>query len=83
MRELVKENNQIYQDSELNIHTNLKLLRQKFGVTQKQVAEVLHVDVTTLSHYETGIRIPDIETLIRLADYYETTVNCIIGCEAI
>ncbi|APX73357.1 hypothetical protein BTM29_07005 [Companilactobacillus allii] len=65
------------------MHTNLKLLRQKFGVTQKQVAEVLHVDVTTLSHYETGIRIPDIETLIRLADYYGTTVNCIISYEAI
>ncbi|WP_125760649.1 helix-turn-helix domain-containing protein [Companilactobacillus hulinensis] len=83
MREFINESNQIYQDSELNIHTNLKLLRQKCGVTQKQVAEVLHIDVTTLSHYETGIRVPDIETLIRLADYYGTSVNCIISCEAI
>ena len=67
--------------SGLNIHSNLKVLRQQKGVTQKIVAKALNIETTTLSHYETGVRTPDIDTLIRLADYYETSVEKIIAYE--
>jgi len=80
MREVVDNNlNQLMHESGFNIAKNLKLLRREKDVTQKEVAQHLNIDVTTLSHYETGIRMPDIDTLIALARYYDTDINRIIS----
>lgn len=66
-------------ESGFNIARNLKVLRKEKNLTQKEVARHLNIDVTTLSHYETGIRMPDIDTLIALARYYDTDINRIIS----
>lgn len=80
MREVVNKNlNQLMNESGFNIAKNLKILRKEKNVTQKEVAQHLNIDVTTLSHYETGIRMPDIDTLIALARYYDTDINRIIS----
>ncbi|CAJ1185106.1 MULTISPECIES: helix-turn-helix domain-containing protein [Companilactobacillus] len=80
MREVVdKKINQLMNESGFNIARNLKVLRKEKNVTQKEVARHLNIDVTTLSHYETGIRMPDIDTLIALARYYDTDINRIIS----
>lgn len=80
MREVTDKNiNRLMHESGFNISKNLKLLRREKNVTQKEVAQHLNIDVTTLSHYETGIRMPDIDTLIALARYYDTDINRIIS----
>lgn len=80
MREIVDKNlNNLMNESGFNIAQNLKILRKEKDVTQKEVAQHLNIDVTTLSHYETGIRMPDIDTLIALARYYDTDINRIIS----
>lgn len=80
MREVVdKKINQLMNESGFNIARNLKVLRKEKNVTQREVARHLNIDVTTLSHYETGIRMPDIDTLIALARYYDTDINRIIS----
>ncbi|CAJ1183874.1 helix-turn-helix transcriptional regulator [Companilactobacillus paralimentarius] len=80
MREVVdKKINQLMNESGFNIARNLKVLRKEKNLTQKEVARHLNIDVTTLSHYETGIRMPDIDTLIALARYYDTDINRIIS----
>ncbi|TGD25067.1 XRE family transcriptional regulator [Companilactobacillus suantsaicola] len=80
MREVVdKKMNKLMNESGFNIARNLKILRKERNVTQKEVARHLNIDVTTLSHYETGIRMPDIDTLIALAKYYDTDINRIIS----
>lgn len=80
MREVVdKKINQLMNESGFNIASNLKVLRKNKNVTQKEVASCLNIDVTTLSHYKTGIRMPDIDTLIALAKYYDTDINRIIS----
>ncbi|WP_334332364.1 MULTISPECIES: helix-turn-helix domain-containing protein [unclassified Companilactobacillus] len=80
MREVVdKKMNRLMNESGFNIARNLKILRKERNVTQKEVARHLNIDVTTLSHYETGIRMPDIDTLIALAKYYDTDINRIIS----
>ncbi len=80
MREIVDKNlDQLMNESGFNIARNLKILRRDRNVTQKEVAQHLNIDVTTLSHYETGIRMPDIDTLIALAKYYDTNINRIIS----
>lgn len=83
MREVVNNNmDRLMNESGFNIAKNLKIFRREKNVTQKEVAQHLNIDVTTLSHYETGIRMPDIDTLIALARYYNTDINRIISSEA-
>ncbi len=51
------------------------------NTTQKKVAEELNISPQTLSNYINDKTIPDIETLIKMADYFKTTVDSIIGHE--
>ena len=51
------------------------------NTTQKKVAEELNISPQTLSNYINDKTIPDIETLIKIADYFKTTVDSIIGHE--
>ena len=59
----------------------LKLLRKEKGLYQKDVANYLGVDRTTYVKYETGASEPDTETLARLADYFNVSLDYIIGRE--
>ncbi len=65
-----------------NIFTNMKRikeLRKENGVTQKEIADYLNIKQNTYSQYENGQRQVPIEILARLADYYEVSVDYIIG----
>ena len=57
----------------------LKELRLKKGVTQNEVAIAVGCAKSTYPKYEREEREPDIITLCRLADYFEVTVDCLIG----
>ncbi len=46
----------------------LKDLRKERGLTQDQAAEALFVSSKTVSRWETGATIPDLETLVKLAE---------------
>ncbi|MFH5811086.1 helix-turn-helix domain-containing protein [Companilactobacillus sp. FL22-1] len=82
MREVADKNmDRLMHESGFNIASNLKQLRRERNVTQKEVAQHLNIDVTTLSHYETGIRMPDIDTLIALAKYYDIDINRMVSSE--
>ena len=54
-------------------------LRIDSDLSQKQLGEVLHISQRSYSHYETGSRNIPIEMLIRLADYYDTTIDYLVG----
>lgn len=54
---------------------NLKALREKYNITQKQVADQLNIDRSTYSYYETGKSCPTLDTLIRLARIFNTTTD--------
>ena len=57
------------------IYENIRNLREDHDKTQKELAEYLNVKQTTYSKYELGkINIP-VEILIRLADYYNVSVD--------
>ena len=50
-------------------------LRIDSDLSQKQLGEILHISQRSYSHYETGSRGIPVEMLIRLADYYDTTIE--------
>ena len=58
---------------------NLKKLRKEKGVSQKQLADVVSVSQQSINKYENHNIEPDIDTLIKMADYFETSVDYIIG----
>ena len=55
----------------------LKLLelRQSHDLTQKQLCESLNIGRSTYSYFETGSRIPDLETLLLIARYYHVSLD--------
>lgn len=62
-----------------NLSIRLKLLRKEKGIGQKELAAYLHVSVGTVSNYENGVHSPDVDTLIRIADYYDVSMDCLLG----
>ncbi len=48
----------------------IKELRKEKGLTQEQLAEQLNVNRRTVSRWETGSNLPDLDILIEMADYY-------------
>ena len=57
----------------------LKDMREDRDIPQKELAGFLHVQQNTYSQYETGKRQIPIEMLIMLADYFDTSVDYILG----
>ena len=51
----------------IKIGKKLRMLREKFGYTQQHMANILNVDRSTYSYYETEKTSPDIATLITLS----------------
>ncbi len=57
----------------------LKDLREDNDVKQKELAEYLNIKQNTYSQYENGKREIPLNTLWKLADYYNTSVDYLIG----
>lgn len=54
-------------------------LRKEKNLSMKETAVRLHLPYTTYVSYEKGDREPNSEILIKLADFYNTTVDFILG----
>lgn len=61
----------------------MKKLRHQKGITQKELADYLHVSKGTIGMWETGRREPNTEILSELADFYGVTVDYLLGRESI
>ena len=57
----------------------LKQLRQNKGVLQKDVANYLGVDRTTYVKYERGDSEPNHDILLKLADYFNVSIDYLLG----
>lgn len=54
-------------------------LRAEKGIYQKELANYLKVSIGTISNYEQGIHSPDFDTLCKLADYYNVSIDYMMG----
>lgn len=54
-------------------------LRKEKSLTQQALAEIINVSTAAVCKWETGASIPDINTLCSLADYFDVTVDYLLG----
>ena len=60
---------------------SLKGLRQAKGIGQAELAKVLNISAKSVSHWETGYTEPSISQLISLADYFDVSLDELLGRE--
>lgn len=60
------------------MENRLKLLRKKKGITQISLQMQTGIEQALLSKFENGERVPPTETLIRLADFYNVSIDYIL-----
>jgi len=65
----------------IKIGKKLRMLREKFGYTQQHMANILNVDRSTYSYYETEKTSPDIATLITLSNVFCVGIEELLGQE--
>ena len=63
------------------IGTFLKDLRKEKGLTQEQLAKTLNVSRRTVSRWETGSNMPDLDLLMEIADLYEVDLREMLNGE--
>lgn len=56
----------------------LRLIRKKRNLSQLKVAMDLSISREALSHYETGKRSPDVNLLVQLSEYFDTSIDFLI-----
>lgn len=58
---------------------NIRSLRLDRGLTQKQIAEILGISQNTYSQYEIGVLNYPVDALMKLADFYQVSVDYLLG----
>ena len=61
------------------IYRNIRNLREDLDLTQTEVGKVISVTQRAYSNYENGARMIPPEVLIKLADFYNTSVDYLLG----
>lgn len=56
----------------------LKELRKKRKISQLKLAMDLQLNQNAISRYETGIREADYSTLIKIADYFDVSIDYLL-----
>lgn len=63
----------------MEIGRRITQLRQEKGLYQKELAAYLNLSIGTISNYEQGIHYPDLDTLCRLADFFDVTTDYLLN----
>ena len=57
----------------------LRELREQVSSTQQEIADMLNIQQNTYSQYETGQRQISLEVLVKLAEYYDVSIDYILN----
>ena len=63
----------------MELHKNIKELRKHKGLRQEELAELMGVSTASVSKWETGQCAPELTVLMELADYFEVSVDALMG----
>lgn len=57
----------------------IKEFRQARGMTQQALADAVHVTKGAVSQWENGLRVPEVSTLLALADVFGVSLDTLVG----
>jgi transcriptional regulator with XRE-family HTH domain len=63
----------------MNIGNRIAFLRDQRGLTQEELSSSLGISRAALSHYEKNRREPDTETLGKIADLFQVSLDYLVG----
>lgn len=66
----------------INLGENIRALRKRRALTQEQLAEAVGVTVGAVYKWEAGLTFPEIEKLVEIADFFDTSTDALLGYEA-
>lgn len=58
---------------------NIRFLREESNLTQVALADILNVGNVAVSQYESGTRVPSDDVKIRIADYFNVSLDYLLG----
>ena len=61
------------------LSSNMKLLRKTSGMSQEQISEKLNIIRSTYAYYESGSKVPDLQTIDSLASLYDIELDVLIN----
>ncbi|MBO5986218.1 MAG: helix-turn-helix transcriptional regulator [Lachnospiraceae bacterium] len=64
---------------EIRLAENIKNYRKQKGLTQEQLAEVMGVSVGAVHKWEAGLSVPELNLIVRLADFFDASVDVLLG----
>lgn len=62
-----------------NLSENIRKNRKRMQLTQEQLAEAMGVTVGTVSKWENGNCVPDVNLMIELADFFSLSLDTLVG----
>nr|WP_325185810.1 helix-turn-helix transcriptional regulator [uncultured Oscillibacter sp.] len=62
-----------------SLPTRMKKLRESRRIYQREIAETLGVTTRAYQFYESGRSEPNIKTLIAIADYFQVSIDYLVG----
>ena len=66
---------------QLKLSEHIRSFRRQRGLTQEQLAEVLGVTAGAVYKWEAGLSVPDLTLIVELADFFDTSVDVLLGYE--
>lgn len=66
---------------QIKIGSFLRMLRKENNLTQEQLAEKMNVSRRSVSRWETGSNLPDLDLLIEMADFYQVDLRELMNGE--
>ena len=67
---------------ENNLASNIRAFRKERGLTQEKLAEAFGVTVGAVHKWEAGMSVPDLSLILEMADFFDTSLDVLIGFEA-
>ena len=64
---------------EMRLSDNIRSFRKQRRLTQEQLAEVLGVTTGAVYKWESGLSVPELELIVEMADFFDTSVDALLG----
>ena len=63
----------------ISLSENIKTMRKQRRLTQEQLAEILGVTTGAVYKWESGISVPELKLIVELADFFDVSVDALLG----